>query len=300
MKLLLFLIFVFLGIKTQAQNFQTLFSLHNYTIKEAIKANSDSVFRLSVTDFSDSVLLFKNLLYLSVDKGNSINDNIVHCKKIIGLEIKNCTQISAISQIRTLKYLSIYKSSINDTNFWNEVTMVTTLECIGIDSCSINTIPLEINKLSNLSFLVLRNLHLTKISSDIHISLLKEIYINNCNLKEIPIFLYNSVLLEKINLTDNKVRYVSNKIGNLQSLVDLNFTNNRIETLPYNIGKLKKIKTLIMCNNPLLKIATNTAFNIKKNCKEIIIIVDRVEGVQKAEKILGKKINYLNNADDYE
>lgn len=59
------------------------------------------------------------------------------------------------------------------------------------------------------------------------------------------------VQLTKLDLSNNKIRLITDDFGNLVNLRHLNLYNNQIERLPLSFGHLKKLKYLDLKNNRL-------------------------------------------------
>ncbi|NME72262.1 leucine-rich repeat domain-containing protein, partial [Flammeovirga aprica] len=119
-----------------------------------------------------------------------------------------------------------------------------------------------------------------KISTEIsHLKKFKKLetlIINECNLKEIPSFIFKFQSLENLNLkfnnisvipkeinkldklihlklSSNHIKKIPKEIGDITSLVEFTISYNLIEELPNEISNLKNLEGLSLSNNPELK-----------------------------------------------
>lgn len=86
---------------------------------------------------------------------------------------------------------------------------------------------------------------------------------------EIPDELYNMTQLTYIHFWNNKIEYISSKIGNLIKLQNLNLYGNLISVLPKEIVNLINLYTLNLGSNLISALPQD--FHKLKNLKELYI-----------------------------
>lgn len=75
---------------------------------------------------------------------------------------------------------------------------------------------------------------------------LEKLYLNNCNLSEIPDQIFNLYNLNSLELSHNNLKSIPTKIGNLKNLKYLYLYCNKLWSIPTEICKLTKLTTLAL------------------------------------------------------
>lgn len=84
--------------------------------------------------------------------------------------------------------------------------------------------------------------------------------------------------LRFINLSDNKIHELPQRIGDLQNLQELHLKNNQLEYLPYTLATISTLKSLSLDGNPL-KVPPKEI--VRKGRKEILgYLKDLAEGAE--------------------
>ena len=138
-------------------------------------------------------------------------------------------------------------------------SLIYTIEELNIEGNLITTLPIEalqipIINLSSNPFLDLNALFTTAQMGN----QVKELYLNYCKIKEIPITIAALKGLEILHLKGNNLYTLPKEISTLKKLKVLDLSNednyvrtNRIESLPSTIGQLSQLETLNLRANNL-------------------------------------------------
>ncbi|UJR21005.1 hypothetical protein I4U23_024105 [Adineta vaga] len=119
----------------------------------------------------------------------------------------------AIRSLVNLEYLDISRNPLRVKN--------------GIDDYS--CIPREFNSLKNLHTLIMAE----------------------CTMKHIPIAVWNTISIETLDISRNKVGYIVGDIGNLADIRHLRLSQMDLDTLPPEIGFCDKLQTIDLTGNPI-------------------------------------------------
>lgn len=84
-----------------------------------------------------------------------------------------------------------------------------------------------------------------------HLKNLHTLLLSECTLKHIPVAVWNTPSLQKLDLNRNRVGYIVAEIGNLVELRHLRLSRMDLDTLPPEIGFCDKIETLDLTGNPI-------------------------------------------------
>jgi len=121
-----------------------------------------------------------------------------------------------------------------------------------------------------------------KIQEDDYLDI-TDIKLNNCNLKQFPIIIFNLTNLQKLYLASNQITEIPDSIASLTNLQILNLYsnqitetldsiasltnlqtlclhNNKITDMPYSIASLTNLQKLCLHNNKIIKIPDSIAF----------------------------------------
>ena len=140
-------------------------------------------------------------------------------------------------------------------NYPLRTTFPSTLESLVINSCLLKKFDIRILKLANLKILDLKHNYLETLcdSFDDLTSLTCVHLTDNC-FEQIPSCLLTgetSKHIKLLDLSDNKIKILSNKLANLKLISTLKLDRNCIEFLPSNIGQLKNLKYLHLARNKI-------------------------------------------------
>jgi Leucine-rich repeat (LRR) protein len=72
-----------------------------------------------------------------------------------------------------------------------------------------------------------------------------------CTLKHIPAAVWNTVSLQTLDISRNKVGYIVSEIGNLTDIQHLRLSQMDLDTLPPEIGFCDKLQTIDLTGNPI-------------------------------------------------
>jgi Leucine-rich repeat (LRR) protein len=74
---------------------------------------------------------------------------------------------------------------------------------------------------------------------------------SECTLKHIPVIVWNTVSLQILDISRNKVGYIVGEIGNLTDIQHLRLSQMDLDTLPPEIGFCDKLQTIDLTGNPI-------------------------------------------------
>lgn len=83
---------------------------------------------------------------------------------------------------------------------------------------------------------------------------LKEVDLNNENIKELPDTLFYLEELEKLNLNHNKIKFLPKQLEKLKNLKQLDLSNNQLKVLPDELTTLNRLESLSLSSNNLEKL----------------------------------------------
>ncbi len=194
-------------------------------------------------------------------------------KKVTELILKDSTlsQIpKRVYKMTRLTYLNLSNNRIDSIS--PKIQKLVNLKNINIAFNRIKTIPKEINSsvylesldashnklttfpigLTGMKFLKTINLsynQITKIDNISKLKKLEKLNLSNNKIKEIGKEIGSLKKLTSLNLADNSLKSLPASIVNLTNLVMLNLKDNNLTSLPLRIEKLKKLKYLNLENN---------------------------------------------------
>ncbi|CAF0995620.1 unnamed protein product [Adineta ricciae] len=84
-----------------------------------------------------------------------------------------------------------------------------------------------------------------------HLTNLQTLIVADCNLRDIPAVIWSTTSLIKLDLSGNKVGYISGEIGNLVNLQYLRLCRMGLVTLPAEIAFCDQIKMIDILENPI-------------------------------------------------
>jgi Leucine-rich repeat (LRR) protein len=118
---------------------------------------------------------------------------------------------------------------------------------------SLSKLPVEIERLTNLTQLVIRPDQLNELSSEFaKLANVKEICVFTDQITHLPSEIGNFTSLTKLSLTGLSLTELPVEIGKLGNLEILRLNYNRIEKLPREIGELAELTELDLADNPIV------------------------------------------------
>lgn len=117
---------------------------------------------------------------------------------------------------------------------------------------AIDSIPEEIELLTNLQTLEIMNNHLTEIPNGISkLTNLKALHFNDNNLRGIPYGFDKLMNLTHLGINKNEIHIFPQEICFLVNLTDINISHNELTIIPRDISLLCKLNVLTLDNNLL-------------------------------------------------
>ncbi len=197
-----------------------------------------------------------------------------------------------IFMLRKLK-----KLTLNGNNYLKTLPFyienIENLEELNISFTHLIEIPREVFMLKNLKKITLNgNKNLKKIPVDIYnLKTLEELNISFFNLIEIPKELFRLNNLKVLDISNNSLEKISNKIGKLINLEKLDISDNNLTDISKQIGLLSKLKELNISNNKLKTLPIEIGF--LEELKELCVQNNNFKKVPKGMYTL-KKLERLN------
>jgi Leucine-rich repeat (LRR) protein len=194
------------------------------------------------------------------------------------------SDISNLSMLCNLKYLSLYENKIKDKDI-SKITNLVNLTDLILDKNELTDISI-LSTFCNLKYLSLSENKIKDISKLTNLVNLKKLILNNNLIENIPNDIDKMINLRELGFENNKLETLPESLVKLKNLSSLRLNNNNLTHLPDNIGDIEKIKYLSLGKNKLtylpksiLKIRKKIYIpedsfqinNLSVNCKFIII-----------------------------
>jgi Leucine-rich repeat (LRR) protein len=120
---------------------------------------------------------------------------------------------------------------------------------------NLETLPYQIDILTNLQDINLRNNKLQSIPIEIYkLTNLQELYLSCNQIDMVPKDISKLINLQELYLYDNKVKTIPEEIGLLTNLIKLDLSHNRLRSIPQTISRLTKLEMLVLDHNKLKSI----------------------------------------------
>ncbi|KAI8571183.1 hypothetical protein RHMOL_Rhmol01G0099000 [Rhododendron molle] len=191
-------------------------------------------------------------------------DESIRClNKLLVLDMKNCTELRKlpygilmlkslerldVSGCSKLGKLTIFKGPLY--KLWCFFFPSLTLPPKCVDSVGLSLTAFQASNC--LKELNLKDCHLSYLLDEIgNLISLQTLDLTQNNLSTLPDRICNLSCLKRLRLKDNNVSYLPSGIGSLTSLEILNLSRNNLWTLPDSIGNLSCLKELLVGNNKL-------------------------------------------------
>lgn len=264
--------------------------LEHCMLDEARELTTLFVHNNRLTSLPDYFHRFSCLKYLNISNNRFESFPVVVCEiaslNDLDISFNNLTVVPPeIGKLKNLERLIILSNNL--TSFPSTLTDLTSLRELDCrynaitDFSSVNGIPnlitlraqynaakaLELRVGGSLSILTLSHNAITRFSVSVGSSpsALTHLDLANNRFETLPDELFNLCPnLQTLILNDNKIRLLSESIGNFQKLGKLSINNNALQNLPESIGKLQRLHTLSVSNNKLTTIPPSIW-----NCSEL-------------------------------
>lgn len=163
-----------------------------------------------------------------------------------------------LSGFSSLKSLIINKTQVHQLP--PSIGFLINLEYLNLGSCHLKTLPKTIGNLTNLRSLILDNNPITHLPESLRelrnlqvFSLKKDSFtrsrsLQKYNLNEFPEVLCRITSLKELYLENNQIKNIPSCLGDLTNLTALSFNNTQIVNLPTSIGLLRNLKSLTLEN----------------------------------------------------
>ncbi|CAF1367572.1 unnamed protein product [Adineta steineri] len=161
-------------------------------------------------------------------------------------------QNDSVRQDLTSRGLSIVPTDIFD---------LITLRRLVLANNNISSLPANIRVLVNLEYLdISRNPLRAKNGIDDYTCIPREfnqlrnlhtLIMAECTLKQIPVAVWNTISIQTLDISRNKVGFIVGDIGNLSDIRHLRLSQMDLDTLPPEIGFCDKLETIDLTGNPI-------------------------------------------------
>ncbi len=182
-----------------------------------------------------------------------------------------------------------YSDLTDSIDFWNNIILLQELTELKISFSTLDKLSPSIGQLTKLTHLYLDNTNIMEIPIDVwdNIKQLKELSLNNTSIiipKEIEL-LTNIVYLD---ISNNNITELPNEIFTLNNIQHLYFSGNIITNIPTKIGLLTNLKSLDFSNNLITSLPIelldlvnleSICYDTKFNNDPIIIKINQKFGI---------------------
>jgi leucine-rich repeat protein SHOC2 len=163
---------------------------------------------------------------------------------------------SQISQLTSLQHLSLSESVI--TSLPTQIGLLTQLHTLNLYCYfSLNNIPTELEHLTNLREFRLRGATTQINRFPLRMknwTKLEVLVLNNLNIEMIPSELWMMTKLRELSLSYNKLSFIPSELYCLSNLTHLNLVSNQITHISNQINKLTQLQFLYLSSNQLTKL----------------------------------------------
>ncbi len=168
--------------------------------------------------------------------------------KTLDISGQNLTEIpKEVLEFPKLEVLNLSKNKITDIPEW--LNKLSSLENLNLDHNSIKKIEYLPHNLLQLS---VNNNNLTEIDTNLKLEQLFSISLKNNQLTQFPIeLLEKSKNLYSLDLNNNHIKRLSQKIGKFHNLSFLSIVNNQLTELPEEIAESERLSQLLIGLNQL-------------------------------------------------
>lgn len=250
--------------------------LEHCALYENRELTTFNAFNNRLTSLPDYFVHFKTLKYLNISNNRFEMFPVVICEvaSLVDLDISFnsltslppeigklkhletlillCNKVTSLpSTIRLLSRLRELDCRRNRIEDFSPVTAMPNLQSVRAQHNMTKALDLHSG---NLAILNLSYNPITRFTVDPaqRACALTHLDLSNTRLEAIPEEMFSTcVSLQVLALNDNKIRSISENVGNLEKLGRLSVNNNALQSLPVSIGKLQRLHTLELSNNKL-------------------------------------------------
>ena len=152
----------------------------------------------------------------------------------------------------------------NYTNMAEAMKNPKRVQRLFLENQGLESLPEEVLRLTNLTFLNLERNRLSKLPASIsELTKLEELYLFSNQIEDFPVGVEGLSKLKILALGSNKLRSVSPVVAKLEKLEILDLSNNSIESLPSEIGGMKSLRILLLQNNSVKQLP-DEIYSLKK------------------------------------
>ena len=199
---------------------------------------------------------------------NEENTNFQYAKKhtkrvyrFVQQSVKTVNIDPKVFKMKNVTYLNLSNNEIKTIS--KSINKLQDLQTVNFSYNKIKKVPFEIKEVLYIENLNISHNKLTYISN----SILGMNFLRTLDLSYNEITYFDKKVqlkkLEKLNLSNNKLKELTKDIGLLKNLKSLNLSNNVLESLPNSIVNLSNLTELNLKNNRLTKLPT-LIFKLKK------------------------------------
>ncbi|XP_076321952.1 leucine-rich repeat-containing protein 40-like [Tachypleus tridentatus] len=195
-------------------------------------------------------------LFLQYNQIDVLDEDVGHLTLLEHLDL-------SYNKLKSVPYTLGYLSHLSKLNLSNnklkslppEVGNMCALRCLDITHNALTKLPDEIGNLFQLEQLFVRHNQLVCLPFLKSCTSLKELQAGNNRITEVSEGLLETIKCVKIlDLRDNKISTLPEKITVLQELERLDLTNNSLSSIPYSMGTMPCLKSLLVEGNPMRSI----------------------------------------------
>ena len=158
----------------------------------------------------------------------------------------------SFGNLKKLFKLNLSKNQL--VRFPESFSNLTALNDLDVSSNKLTALPDEFGRLTALSILECRNNQIAKFTTFNEPAHIKQLFLGNNQITELDEDVFSKLpALVALDLRDNRLQSLSEKICNVTSLERIDLSNNLLMALPYEMGNMS-LKTLSLDGNPLRSI----------------------------------------------
>jgi len=168
---------------------------------------------------------------------------------------------TATKKIKNLQIKGTYTNTINTIP--SEIENLTELKELDIWKTDLTSIPAHIGNITSLEILKIRNHpNLTELPGELgNLTNLSQLLIFQNGLISLPAELGNLLNLDTLDANFNKIEFIPNGLGNLSSLTRLNLSSNNLNSLPLDFIQLSAVTYLNLNGNKICGVTDQGLLN---------------------------------------